>query len=94
MIIHDLYIIRVTIAEAKAYAPWAIYGYRPLPLSLAFERMKADAFERRNLVKSRDHIQFGKASVRALNIEATHSRRSRLEQAPCRAIGPAANRQT
>ena len=92
MIVDDLDIIGVTVAETKAYPPWPIDRDRPLASSAAFERMQAYAFESGNFIEPGDRIQFSQTAQRSGNIETTHGRSAGVEQSSARAVAPASDR--
>jgi hypothetical protein len=62
MIIDNLNIIRVTVAETKAYAPWPADCDGPLASSRTFERMQTDAFEGGDLIEPGNRIELCQAA--------------------------------
>lgn len=71
VIIDDLDIVSVTFVKLEANAPSCIDRHGPLPPAIAFQPVKADAFERANVVKRLRDIQSEEQVDCVLEIQAT-----------------------
>ena len=71
MIIHDLHLVCIALAEFETYPPGAIDRHCPLALAIALQLVQADAFQRAQVVKGLGNIEGQKQIHRRIKIEAT-----------------------
>jgi hypothetical protein len=88
VVIDNLDVVRVSVPEPKANAPRPIDPNTPLALSIALQRMQANALERADVIESPSGIQDREKVHSRFDIKPSGPGLAALEQPPGRRISP------
>lgn len=88
MVIDDFDVMGVTVVKAEADAPRTVDVHRPLALSITFQWMQSDAFERTYVLQRRGGVQQGEHFESMILVKTGEFVLTGLGQLPGRGISP------
>lgn len=71
MIVDNVHVIGVALAELETNPPWAVDGHRPLPPAITLQLVKPHALQRTQLLKRFGDVQGEQQIYSCLDVQAT-----------------------